>query len=120
MRFRKGPYRASDGDFAAAGSVAIDYLDRLDAGIARLELGSYGHVRALFADSFELGEAQRLLVAVETRHDILTSSGHAALDHAAVVAVRKWRFDGGPGVVEVPVEFVLAGAGGRRPAAAGR
>jgi outer membrane biosynthesis protein TonB len=29
------------------------------------------------------------------------------LDRAALEGVRRWRFRGGPGVAEVPVEFVL-------------
>jgi TonB family protein len=35
------------------------------------------------------------------------SCGHAVLDDAALRAVRHWRFQGGPGRVVVPVEFVL-------------
>jgi protein TonB len=35
------------------------------------------------------------------------SSGHAVLDDAALAAVRRWRFAGGPGVAEVPFAFVL-------------
>ena len=37
------------------------------------------------------------------------SCGHRVLDDAAVTAVRGWAFDGGPGRIEVPIEFVLRG-----------
>lgn len=39
--------------------------------------------------------------------EVVTSSGHRVLDRAALEGVRRWRFRGGPGVAEVPVEFVL-------------
>jgi protein TonB len=42
---------------------------------------------------------------VEVR--VLRSSGRAVLDDAAARAVRAWRFDGGPGTAEVPIEFRL-------------
>lgn len=38
---------------------------------------------------------------------VVRSSGHAILDRAALKAVRSWRFLNGPGVVCVPVSFVL-------------
>ncbi len=41
---------------------------------------------------------------------VQVSSGSSLLDSAAVRAVRKWRFDGGPGAVTLPVQFSL-----RRP-----
>ncbi|MBK8097231.1 MAG: TonB family protein [Planctomycetes bacterium] len=37
------------------------------------------------------------------------SCGHRVLDDAAVAALRRWSFDGGPGRIEVPIEFVLRG-----------
>jgi protein TonB len=38
---------------------------------------------------------------------VLRSSGHEVLDQAALTAVRRWRFRNGPGILEVPVRFVL-------------
>jgi protein TonB len=38
---------------------------------------------------------------------VLKSSGHDVLDRAALKAVRTWRFSNGPGVVCVPVDFIL-------------
>ena len=35
MTIRKGPYFADQGDFSSAGALHIDYLDRLDPGLAR-------------------------------------------------------------------------------------
>jgi len=42
------------------------------------------------------------------RCEVVVSSGHAILDRAAQRAVQKWDFSHGPGVVRIPVDFVLA------------
>ncbi|WP_085316710.1 TonB-dependent receptor [Derxia lacustris] len=55
--YRKGPYRAEDGDFASAGSARIALVDRLPRGLAQLTAGSGGYRRGLLADSIELGAA---------------------------------------------------------------
>lgn len=52
--------------------------------------------------AFECDE-HGLVVAALVR----ASSGHAILDAAALAAVRSWRFHGGPGHSEQPIEFRL-------------
>ena len=64
LRYRKGPYDASDGDFASAGAVEIDYVDALEQGIASVGLGERGWRRVLLADAPALGRG-RLLYALE-------------------------------------------------------
>jgi hypothetical protein len=61
---RKGPYFADKGDFASAGSVSIDYINRLPKNIAELTFGSFGYRRALAAGSTAVG-AGTLLAAFE-------------------------------------------------------
>jgi TonB-dependent Receptor Plug Domain len=48
---RKGPYSADEGDFSSAGSVHIDYVNKIDRAFADVSLGSYGYRRALVAGS---------------------------------------------------------------------
>jgi len=64
LRYKKGPYDASEGDFASAGAVELTYADTLERGIASLGLGQNGYRRALLADSPALGSG-RLLYALE-------------------------------------------------------
>lgn len=66
VAFHKGPYFVRDGDFAAAGSVRIDYLDRTERSLALTTFGSFGHARALSIASAPLG-AGSLLVAGEAQ-----------------------------------------------------
>ena len=61
---RKGPYFADQGDFASAGSVGIDYVNKLPKNIAELTFGGFGYRRALAAVSTAVGEGT-LLVASE-------------------------------------------------------
>ncbi|KRR23561.1 TonB-dependent receptor [Bradyrhizobium retamae] len=64
VNVRKGPYFADQGDFASAGAVAIDYVNRLPNNITELTFGSFGHRRALAAGSTAVG-AGTLLSAFE-------------------------------------------------------
>ncbi|WP_442894366.1 TonB-dependent receptor [Bradyrhizobium sp. AZCC 1693] len=64
VNVRKGPYFADRGDFASAGTVAIDYVNRLQKNIAELTFGSFGYRRALMAASTAVG-AGTLLAAFE-------------------------------------------------------
>lgn len=64
LRYKKGPYYASEGDFSSAGAVEITYADELPAGIANFGLGQNGYRRVLLADSPTLG-AGKLLYALE-------------------------------------------------------
>ena len=51
LEYRKGPYYASEGDFASAGSVNLKYTDSLAQGIASIAVGQNGFRRVLLADS---------------------------------------------------------------------
>lgn len=64
IQYRKGTYSAESGDFSAAGSIKVNYLNVLDQPLARLEAGNYGYGRVLGAVSPELGDGH-LLVAAE-------------------------------------------------------
>ena len=64
IQYRKGTYAADTGDFSAAGSVRVNYLNVLDNPIVRVEGGGYGYGRVLAAASPKVGNGQ-LLVAAE-------------------------------------------------------
>ena len=64
VNVRKGPYFADQGDFASAGAVGIDYINRLPKNIVGLTSGSFGYQRALAAGSTAMGEGT-LLAAIE-------------------------------------------------------
>jgi len=66
--YRKGPYRASVGDFSSAGSVDFDLVRALPRGIAHVTLGSFDHQRALVADTLGVAGGQ-LTGALEYFHD---------------------------------------------------
>ncbi len=55
LLIRKGPYWASEGDFASAGSLHLAYADRLEKNIVSLTGGSFGYWRGLAAGSVNLG-----------------------------------------------------------------
>ena len=59
--YRKGPYSAFDGDFASAGAIHLDYLDKLPAAFAEATAGSFGHQRAVTASSAPLANGVLLL-----------------------------------------------------------
>ena len=63
--YKKGPYSASNGDFAAAGSAAILYANRLSRNILSTSLGQLGYARALIASSPDFASGS-LLYAIET------------------------------------------------------
>jgi outer membrane receptor protein involved in Fe transport len=63
VQYRKGPYYAQEGDFAAAGSARLRTVRRLPAPMALLEGGSHGSRRALVAGSFDAGGGDLLLAA---------------------------------------------------------
>ena len=68
LRYKKGPYSASEGDFASAGAVEIVYADELPQGIAHLGIGQNGYRRALLADSPAFGSG-KLLYALELQRN---------------------------------------------------
>ena len=65
VNVRKGPYFANEGDFASAGAVDIDYINRLPKNLAEVTFGSYGYLRGLAAGSTAVGEGT-LLTAIES------------------------------------------------------
>ncbi len=76
--YRKGPYFAEDGDFAAAGSARIRYRDTLDHGLLDLTGGGEGYRRVLLAGSTPLSalmssapsaDGPRVLGALEVEAD---------------------------------------------------
>ena len=64
VNVRKGPYFADVGDFASAGSLAIDYINMLPKNIVETTIGGFGYHRGLAAGSTAVG-AGTLLAAVE-------------------------------------------------------
>ena len=69
VNVRKGPYYADVGDFSSAGSVAIDYLNKLPKNLAEVTFGSFGYRRGVAAGSTAVG-AGTLLAAIEgTKYD---------------------------------------------------
>ncbi len=68
LEYRKGPYSAADGDFAAAGALNVRYANTLDGGLASAGVGQHGFRRVLLADSPVLGDGH-LLYALELFHN---------------------------------------------------
>jgi hypothetical protein len=67
VQFKKGPYFADEGDFSAAGSASINYVNRLDRPIVNLSAGGQGWGRMLAAASKKAGDGH-LLAALEINH----------------------------------------------------
>ena len=65
IEYRKGPYFARSGDFAAAGAADIAYRTRLDAPFGQITLGENGYRRGLLAGSTALAPGVALLGALE-------------------------------------------------------
>jgi outer membrane receptor protein involved in Fe transport len=61
MDFRKGPYFASEGDFATAGAAHIEYFDKLPAAMGSVTVGTDNYLRAMAAASPELAGGNLLL-----------------------------------------------------------
>jgi len=66
IEYRKGPYFATVGDFAAAGSADIRYLSRLPAPVAQVSIGPDRYRRGVVAGSFEPTTGITLLGALES------------------------------------------------------
>ena len=69
IEYRKGPYFAKNGDFAAAGSADIAYRNTLDESFAALTLGQRQFQRFVGAGSAAIGGGVNLLGAVEVQHN---------------------------------------------------
>ena len=68
LDYRKGPYSAEDGDFAAAGSVSVHYVDTLPKTLVSLGVGENGYRRGLIAGSAGAAGGN-LLYALELFHN---------------------------------------------------
>jgi outer membrane receptor protein involved in Fe transport len=68
LDFEKGPYYAANGDFSTVGSAHLVYADTLPADFLKIEGGSDGYARLLFAGSEPLGQGN-LLEAFEAYHE---------------------------------------------------
>ena len=68
LDYRKGPYSAEDGDFAAAGSVSVHYVDKLPDTLVSLGFGENGYRRALIAGSPSVAGGN-MLYALELFHN---------------------------------------------------
>ena len=67
IEYRKGPYFASNGDFASAGSADIVYLKKIDEPFAQLTLGSGNFRRGVAGQSLEVAPDTTLLGALEVQ-----------------------------------------------------
>lgn len=68
LEYKKGPYYASEGDFASAGAVSLLYANSLPQGIASVSFGQKGYRRAVLANSNTTGSGN-LLYAIEGMHN---------------------------------------------------
>jgi len=68
VMYKKGPYYATEGDFASTGSAHIRYADTLPSAITSVTAGSFAQKRLLNADSFAL-KGGELLYALEYFHN---------------------------------------------------
>ncbi|MBR1123442.1 TonB-dependent receptor [Bradyrhizobium lablabi] len=64
VNVRKGPYFADVGDFGSAGSLSIDYINRLSKNVVETTNGGFGYHRGLAMGSTAVG-AGTLLAAIE-------------------------------------------------------
>jgi hypothetical protein len=69
LDYRKGPYHADIGDFSAAGSARFRLVERVDAGLAQVMLGSDGYRRGVVLDSAGLGATTLLYGGEWQRYD---------------------------------------------------
>ncbi|MCJ2033948.1 TonB-dependent receptor [Methylobacterium sp. J-068] len=104
VEFHKGPYFVRDGDFASAGSVRIDYLDRVERNLALTAFGSFGYKRALAIASAPLAQGHLLVAGEAQTYDgpwdvpdrlrklngVLRYSQGTALDGFAVTGMAYW------------------------------
>lgn len=65
--FRKGPYRASNGDFSAAGSARYSTKDSLDHNFAELAVGQFGFIRGVIAVDHQIADKTNVLAALEIK-----------------------------------------------------
>jgi outer membrane cobalamin receptor len=68
LDYHKGPYSSEDGDFAAAGSVNVHYVDKLPNTLVSLGIGENGYRRGLIAGTPAVAGGN-LLYALELFHN---------------------------------------------------
>lgn len=68
IEYRKGPYRAEDGDFAFVGSARMSTVDRIDPFVT-IEAGGYGYRRAVAGASMPVGGGDLLFVGQAKLYD---------------------------------------------------
>jgi hypothetical protein len=68
IQFKKGPYSSEDGDFAAAGSANVNYVNALDRPMATVSVGGQGWGRVFAAASPRAADGH-LLAALELSHN---------------------------------------------------
>lgn len=66
IAYRKGPYRAADGDFSFVAAASLDTLDRFERPFASVTAGSYGYRRLAVGGSVDIGPGT-LLLATEVK-----------------------------------------------------
>lgn len=66
IAYRKGPYRAADGDFSFVAAASLDTLDRFERPFASVTAGSYGYRRLAVGGSLDIGPGT-LLLATEVK-----------------------------------------------------
>ncbi len=66
--YRKGPYRAEDGDFAFVGSARITTKDRIEP-FAAVEYGGYGYRRAILGGSVPVAGGDLLFIGQAKLYD---------------------------------------------------
>lgn len=66
IAYRKGPYRAADGDFSFVAAASLDTLDRFERPFASVTTGSYGYRRLAVGGSLDIGPGT-LLLATEVK-----------------------------------------------------
>ena len=69
LSYHKGPYFADEGNFASAGAIHMDYVDKLDKNIGQVEVGSFGYRRALGAMSTPTGSGTSLVALAMQTYD---------------------------------------------------
>ncbi|WP_420464540.1 TonB-dependent receptor [Panacagrimonas sp.] len=69
LDYRKGPYYAEVGDFGAAGSANLRYVDELPHTLVRATGGENGYRSGLIAGSPTLGDGRLLMGLQATRYD---------------------------------------------------
>jgi hypothetical protein len=68
LAYRKGPYYATEGDFASAGAIHLDVVDRLPKSFAQIEIGNFVYRRAVAGMSVPIGLNGTWLAAGEIVH----------------------------------------------------